>query len=89
MAKMMSYNEKSIYFFFPFFSLMGQGKLNFKFREFSGLKSINLHVPEEIDFLSWKFGVRPEFLHRPPCRPKPPARAAVQPDSLYNGQSIL
>ena len=39
-----------------FFSLMGQGMLNFKFREFSGLKVINLHVPEEIDFGSWKFG---------------------------------
>ena len=58
-VKMMSYNEKSKTKK-NIFSLMGQGMLNFKFREFSGLKVINLHVPEEIDFLSWKFGIRAE-----------------------------
>ena len=47
-------------FFLNFFSLMGQGKLNFKFREFSGLKIKNFHVPEEIDFLSRKFGISAE-----------------------------
>ena len=47
-------------FVFVFFSLMGQGKPNFKFREFSGPKIKNVHVPEEIDFLSRKFGISAE-----------------------------
>ena len=62
---MMTYNEKpkkqSRFFFFfdfSFFVPMGQEMLNLKFHGVSGLKVINLHVPEEIDFLSWKFGIR-------------------------------
>ena len=48
------------FFVFSFFSLMGQGKPNFRFREFSGPKIKIFHVPEKIDFLSRKFGISAE-----------------------------
>ena len=43
---------------------MNQGKQNFRFREFSGPKMNNFHVPEEIDFLSRKFGIRAKNQYR-------------------------
>ena len=56
---MMTYNEKSkqiekttCFFDFSFFVPMSQEMLNFKFREFSGTKVINLRVPEEFEFKS-------------------------------------
>ena len=57
-VKMMTYNEiskilkKSKKVDFSFFVPMGLEMLNLNSGEFSGTKSINLHVPEEIGFKS-------------------------------------
>ena len=61
MVKMMSYkqktfkNKKHI-----FWGGAGQGNQKASFREFSGVKIKNFYVPEEIDFLSRKFGISAE-----------------------------
>ena len=40
--------------------MAGRGNQEASFREFSGPKIKNFHVPEEIDFLSRKFGISAE-----------------------------